>query len=204
MVLVAQRLVRAVVQGRVAYPVDAGVRLQVPRHCDTNYHWFTRVRIHVPIITFPEVEFHGQDGMVHMAAGESWIFDNWKAHHVVNPTPDLRVHLVADTVGSSVFWDMAQLVMDAEEAGEEAPVREIGWTEGFRPMLEMEKVNHVDVMHPGEMELLTEDLVSDLLEAGGQNPESEVQRFDAAVRSFYRDWKQLWTLYGFEKSFALF
>ena len=119
---------------------------------------------------------------------------------MVNPTPDLRVHLVADTVGSSVFWDMAQLVMDAEEAGEEPPVREIGWTEGFRPLLEMEKVNHVDVMHPGEMEMLTEDLVSDLLEAGGQNPESEVQRFNAAVRGFYRDWKQLWTLHGFEKS----
>jgi hypothetical protein len=173
---------------------------EVPRHCDTNYHWFTRVRIHVPIITFPDVSFHGQEQVVHMAAGESWIFDNWRAHHVVNPTPHLRVHLVADTVGSSDFWAMARLVTEAEDAGESPPQREIGYDEGFTPSLQMEQVNHVDVMHPGEMELLTEDLVEDLLAAGAQNPPEDARRFIEAVRGFYQDWKQLWTLHGFAES----
>ena len=68
---------------------------EVPAHCDINYHWFSRVRIHVPVITFPEVTFHCGDRSLHMAAGEAWIFDNWRPHRVVNPSAQLRVHLVA-------------------------------------------------------------------------------------------------------------
>ena len=30
---------------------------EVPVHSDTNYHWYSRVRIHVPITTTPEVIF---------------------------------------------------------------------------------------------------------------------------------------------------
>ena len=78
----------------------------VPEHADINYHWFTRVRLHVPIITRPEVKFHCGDRVVHMAAGEAWVFDNWRLHSVENPTPDERIHLVADTSGSAAFWQL--------------------------------------------------------------------------------------------------
>ena len=30
----------------------------VPQHSDMNYHWFYRVRLHVPVVTRPEVRFH--------------------------------------------------------------------------------------------------------------------------------------------------
>lgn len=30
---------------------------EVPQHAGINYHWKTRVRIHVPVITDPDVQF---------------------------------------------------------------------------------------------------------------------------------------------------
>ena len=41
----------------------------VPQHSDTNHHWFYRVRVHIPVITRPEVRFFCADQNVHMAAG---------------------------------------------------------------------------------------------------------------------------------------
>ena len=56
--------------------------------------------MHIPVVTWPEVRFHCGDESVHMAAGEAWLFDNWRRHSVVNPTDNDRVHLVADTFGN--------------------------------------------------------------------------------------------------------
>ena len=38
----------------------------VPEHADINYHWFYRVRVHIPIFTRPEVLFHcGNEDRAH-------------------------------------------------------------------------------------------------------------------------------------------
>ena len=55
---------------------------EVPLHSDINYHWFRRVRIHVPIVTEPSVTFYCADKEINMKAGEAWIFDSWKYHRV--------------------------------------------------------------------------------------------------------------------------
>ena len=35
-------------------------------HVDFNYHWFSRVRIHIPVITHPSVIFHcGRERLQH-------------------------------------------------------------------------------------------------------------------------------------------
>ena len=80
----------------------------VPEHTDINYHWFHRVRLHVPIVTTPDVRFHCDGEEVHMAPGEAWIFDNWRVHKVDNGSDISRVHLVADTTGNGRFWDLAE------------------------------------------------------------------------------------------------
>ncbi|MBV9497135.1 MAG: TIGR03032 family protein [Acidobacteria bacterium] len=72
-------------------------------HVDTNYYWFQRMRVHVPIVTDPAVRFLCGDEERHMAPGETWIFDTWRRHNVINPNPTRRIHLVADTVGSPEF-----------------------------------------------------------------------------------------------------
>ena len=97
----------------------------VPLHSDTNHHWFFRVRVHIPLVTRPEVRFYCADQSVHMAAGEAWVFDNWRRHRVENPTPDARIHLVADTAGTSGFW---RLVMHGavRELRPSSPARAAG------------------------------------------------------------------------------
>jgi len=168
---------------------------EVPEHSDTNYHWFTRVRIHVPIVTFPEIMFHCHDQAIHMAAGEAWVFDNWKKHKVVNPTPEFRIHLVADTVGSAAFWLMVEDSLSG--SNEELAIQQVQFDPGAEPELAFEKFNTLDVMHPVEMEMLTEDLLSDLQSSTAeQNTPERLQKFSRAVRAFYQDWKSLWTEYG--------
>lgn len=172
---------------------------EVPWHSDVNYHWFTRVRIHVPIITFPEVMFHCHDQVINMKAGQAWVFDNWKAHKVVNPTGSLRIHLVADTVGSSAFWAMIQQSIDPENG--ELKLRRVEFDEGAPARLLLEKYNTLNVMNPAEMEIATEDLIADLMaDSDSPNPEELVRQFVVSVRGFYQDWRSLWAVYGEDKS----
>ena len=128
----------------------------VPLHSDTNHHWYYRVRVHIPVITRPEVRFFCGDQNVHMAAGEAWVFDNWRTHRVENPTPDARVHLVADTAGTSAFW---RLVLQGQPAGFERPqpnARLIPYDPAARPALRIERFNVTSVMPPSELEQLTQ------------------------------------------------
>lgn len=168
---------------------------EVPIHSDVNYHWYSRVRIHIPVMTFPEVRFYCHDQSVHMAAGEAWVFDNWKMHRVVNPTPHFRVHLVADTVGSSLFWNMIQESLDC--TSHEQARRLLAFSPGQAPKLKLERINVMDVMHPVEMEALAEDLLTDLLASTAEiNTAEPVQRFVISVRGLYQDWKSLWAMFG--------
>ena len=89
-----------------------GAGAEVAQHVDFNYHWYTRVRIHVPIITNPKVTFYCADQQTHMLAGECWIFNSWRRHRVANESAEDRIHLVIDTAGSSRFW---QLVRDMQQ-----------------------------------------------------------------------------------------
>src|SRR5215207_7190582 len=124
----------------------------VPEHADINYHWFTRVRLHIPIITRPEVRFYCGDQVVHMAAGEAWVFDNWRSHRVENFTSDERIHLVADTSGSAAFWRM---VAQSESASE---VRQVPYVEGREVMPLTERARLPAVMMPAEVDFLVLDL----------------------------------------------
>ncbi len=80
----------------------------VPPHSDVNYCWFHRVRIHIPVVTSPRVSFSCGGQTVHMAAGEAWVFDNWREHTVHNGGDADRVHLVIDTTGNAAFWNMVE------------------------------------------------------------------------------------------------
>lgn len=174
--------------------LDGGA--EVMAHCDANYHWFTRVRIHIPVTTFPEVEFHCGNRMIHMAAGEAWIFDNWKMHRVINRSPHRRVHLVADTVGSSAFWSMVERAVSGIEADAPAAFRHVEYQPDAAPCIRGEKYNTPDVMHPSEMSALSEDLIRDLTASAQAADRPLAEAFAVLVRSFCQDWAMLWTLHA--------
>lgn len=54
-------------------------------HVDLAYYWRDHLRVHVPVVSDPTVEFHCGSEAVHMAPGEVWVFDTWRRHKVVNP-----------------------------------------------------------------------------------------------------------------------
>ena len=86
---------------------------EVPAHIDIHYYWRTHLRIHIPVITNPGVEFTCGDSTVHMAAGECWVFDTFLRHDVQNKGSEQRIHLVLDTVGGGRLPEL----MQAAESG---------------------------------------------------------------------------------------
>ena len=164
----------------------------VPEHADINYHWHTRVRLHIPIFTWPQVRFHCDGQSVHMAAGEAWIFDNWRRHHVENKASSQRIHLVADTTGTAAFWQFAR-----GPAPPRAQWRTLTWDPGMDPTLLTEDDQRSPVMPAAEVQMLIDDLCAELAVATDTaEARARAARFSMLLESFVFDWRQLCALHG--------
>jgi hypothetical protein len=154
-------------------------------HVDTNYYWRDHVRVHVPVVTDPSVEFWCGDVGVHMGAGEAWVFDTWTRHRVVNPARLARIHLVVDTVGSASLWDLVE--------HPDRPVRHVPPELGSAPpSLVTERVNSAVVMTPWEIEVTLEQLLHDLDETDTE----AADRVDDALGPWRHAWRSEWARTG--------
>ena len=162
----------------------------VPEHADINYQWHTRVRVHIPVFTTPEVRFHCDGQSVHMAAGEAWIFDNWRRHHVENRGATDRIHLVADTTGTAAFWQFACGEMPSREQW-----RTVGWQPGNSLRLLTETAQSAPVMPAAEVQLLVDDLCAEVTPQT-QEAKARAVHFDRLLKSLVQDWRQLCALHG--------
>jgi hypothetical protein len=171
-----------------------GPRSSVPDHADTAYQWFYRVRLHIPVVTRPEVRFYCGDQDVHMASGEAWLFDNWRRHRVENPSEQARVHLVADTTGTSQFW---QFVARAASG----PDRLIPYRPDIDPLVPTERTVPRPVMPPAEVDLLVNDMLAELA-VSASVPESaaNLRAYADLLSGFCRDWRQVYSVYGESRS----
>jgi hypothetical protein len=163
----------------------------VPQHADINYHWFNRVRLHVPIVTHPQVRFFCGDEDVHMAEGEAWIFDNWRLHRVENPVDAERIHLVADTSGTSSFWKLVE-----QDGASAAPLHEHRYDAARTAQPLTEHTALRPVMAPAEIDLLLLDLQSELVVPPDAASQEHLVRYGDLLRAFRRDWRQLYQLFG--------
>ncbi len=173
---------------------------EAPSHTDVNYYWQERVRVHVPIVTHPDVAFHCGPDRVHMAAGTCWIFNTWLHHRVENATDVSRVHLVVDTVGSRYFWELADRAHVCSEAAPNAEAdpaldRLVAYRPGDRPELATEAVNVPSIMSPWEVSHLVRYVVEDIATT---DRTSELMADDAKaqLRAFEREWTALWARFG--------
>lgn len=162
----------------------------VPEHADINYHWHTRVRLHVPIFTWPEVRFHCDGESVHMGAGEAWIFDNWRRHHVENRADEARVHLVADTTGTAAFWRFA-----LGKSPPRANWPRLAFDPAADPQILTESDQRAPVMPAAEVQLLVDDLRAELT-ARNVDAETRAKRLGGLLESFVQDWRQLCAMHG--------
>lgn len=159
-------------------------------HMDANYYWHQRVRMHVPIQTNDAVTFHCGDDTVNMKAGESWIFDTWKMHNVVNPHPDRRIHLVADTTGSALFWDLVARGQPHPGASDDwQPDPVLPWRPGADATFDTELWNTPGIMSPWEILDLARHVFADIPPALARDAEAHQRLFQA----FQRDWRSLWS-----------
>jgi len=164
---------------------------EVEPHVDINYYWHERVRVHIPILTQPQVRFICGEGEVNMAAGECWIFDTWRPHRVINATNETRIHLVADTIGSEDFWRIAN---SGRAAGMQHPS---GWTthlvapgDDAAPALMYETVNAPVVMTPWEARAY----ISFIFSETAAQPSLDATR--VAAQQFLGRWHALWARHG--------
>lgn len=133
----------------------------VPGHVDIHYYWRTHLRIHIPVITNPGVTFTCGEDVVHMAAGECWVFDSFAPHGVRNRGDQKRIHLVLDTVGSEHHWDLIQEAL----AGTANAPRKLLPGKRTTTELAFEQINLPKVMSPWEIrchiDYLTDQVVPD-------------------------------------------
>ncbi len=174
----------------------------VPLHSDINAHWWSRVRIHIPIVTTPDVLFHCGDQKVHMAPGEAWIFDAWKMHKVVNPSGNTRVHLVIDTAGSPEFWELIDKSEVFSSSTCDRVHREpelIPFQSARKVKFKTERFNMPVVMSAGEVDALLEGIVSDVCSVNDSSDEA-VKEFIRIVDFFRYKWRSIWSVHGDEKT----
>nr|WP_245611691.1 sulfotransferase [Nevskia soli] len=169
----------------------------VPEHCDTDYHWFHRVRIHIPVVTGPGVSFTCDGQKVHMAAGEAWVFDNLRTHSVHNGSARERIHLVADTTGNAAFWNMVRASQHDDFHNDAGwPVTPVPFHADADAPLQFERYNLAVVMPPAEVEQLTDDLLAGLNPPQSTEQQRVFDRFTALASGFCQDWRALWSLYA--------
>jgi hypothetical protein len=127
-----------------------------------------------------------------MAAGEAWIFDNWRRHRVENGASVERIHLVADTTGTAAFW---QFACGQAPPGAQWPT--VTWRPEADPQLLTENNQRSPVMPAAEVQLLVDDLRAELAVAtDSADPRARAARLGKVLESFVLDWRQLCALHG--------
>jgi hypothetical protein len=164
-----------------------GPGAEVPPHIDCHYYWVTHLRIHIPVVTNPDVIFICGEEAVHMEPGECWVFDSFQPHAVRNGGSQQRVHLVLDTVGSERLWD---LVEAAKEGSGEENVRTLLPGDRRANALAYEQLNLPTVMPQTDMRWLFDFVVGHACEQQGLAP--VLKRMDR----FLCAWGAAWTRYG--------
>jgi hypothetical protein len=164
-------------------------RSEVSPHSDTHYYWRHRVRIHVPLVTNPQVRFHCDGKQVHMAAGEAWVFDNYRQHRVENLSEATRIHLVADTTGSAEFWKLA-----TSDPDDLSVPRELPFDSNKDSSPTTEQYNLPPVFPPAEIDLFVLELLAELRDGGVA--EDALRATSELLRELRQSWRSLWALYG--------
>ena len=175
---------------------------EVSLHVDFNYHWYTRVRIHIPVITNPDVIFYCANEKINMQAGECWIFNNWRRHRVTNSSNEDRVHLVIDTAGSSRFWELVRNMRNYDPISDKADFEQLVQPVPFVPDKQVdilaEKYNISPVMSPGEVDSLVNELIRDF-EHNPKNDTKLVDKYKILLQNFAKDWREIWHLHGYQR-----
>ena len=74
-------------------------------HFDAGDYLGASRRVHIPIITNPDVDFIINNECINMKIGECWEINNNRLHSVNNRSEQDRVHLLVDILPNSFFQE---------------------------------------------------------------------------------------------------
>ncbi|MDQ6777387.1 MAG: aspartyl/asparaginyl beta-hydroxylase domain-containing protein [Actinomycetota bacterium] len=87
----------------------------INEHRDYRLGWADgEIRVHVAVLTSPDVEFVLDGSRVELAAGQAWYLDLSLPHRVANRSAVTRIHLVIDCVVDE--W-LRELMAEAVQSG---------------------------------------------------------------------------------------
>ena len=149
-------------------------------------------RLHVPVITNPEVAFHLRNRPVAMAPGEAWYLDLSQPHRVVNGGTTDRIHLVID-VGVN-DWLCGLIPFEADdpfrpEPPQVEPETAAANLQRFRAMVAASPALHAALRDTTDRQLFTEETVRLGLEHGLPFTEASIRDAMAEERS---RWNAQW------------
>ena len=159
----------------------------VSEHTDSHYFWRNHLRIHIPIITDPQVRFYCGTEDIHMAPGEAWTFNNWLTHSVENHSDISRIHLIIDTVGSSALWRMIN------EQHDEA--QRVDYEADEVPDLRLESYAGLPVMPYAELRSDLGKLTDDILLTDDKAAQLQ-KKLKLRTADFIHDWHSQWMEHG--------
>lgn len=150
------------------------------------------VRLHVPVVTNPDVDFRLNNRRVDMAEGEIWYLDLHHPHRVANRGATGRVHLVLDLVVN----DWLRSFLPAEEMASERsseptpdPVAAAAALEAFRALVAIRPDLHAELADIVDADLFARETVRLAAGQGFVFTAREVAQAAAVER---RRWNAAW------------
>lgn len=114
-----------------------GPGAQIREHCDPDLgRPDGDLRLHLPIISHPAVEFMLEGQTVPMQAGEAWFLDLNRPHRVTNPSEQTRVHLVLDCQRNA--WLLQQIASGLPSTPLAQPARGAAQFAAFRDLVQQD------------------------------------------------------------------
>jgi len=91
--------------------IASGSRGHPSKEVEAKYShgfWGRRFRVHIPIVSHPEVTFTSGGSKIFMEPGYAYLFDNGNPHEVENGSPIDRVHFIIDTIGTPRLFNLME------------------------------------------------------------------------------------------------
>jgi hypothetical protein len=169
----------------------------IPLHYDEGPLLYHRWRVHIPIVTDPDVLFYCDGQPLHMRAGEVWLFDRLRLHKVINAGSAERIHLIFDTIPSAAFRALVDRAYRPFTAGSvETEAQFVAYRPGENPVLETEQMPPSPVLHPGDLDVFLTDLVTQFV---SQDATKAAPLLDA-VNDLRVEWRACYAVVGTDRS----
>ncbi|MBF0238356.1 MAG: sulfotransferase [SAR324 cluster bacterium] len=169
---------------------------ETPVQRDDNYHWFRRVSLYIPIVTNPAVKLFCNDKSIHMASGDTWIFDQTLKHWMINGSAEDCFHLIIETKGSSAI---EKKLLQPEQlcAPGYSPnafrAQEMPYSPKDQNSIVLEPYCF-EVLTPQEISELTDDILSGAEKS--KMPQAELLTLVQSIEYFRNRWKKAFSRFG--------